>query len=429
MVKKLFFALISVIVLITILALPVYAIADPDTDPQIRSTYIYEDLLEDGDLGVLVDYYLDYAVLPTETVTEAYLVSFIDTDGVTQLGSAAPYAYEDDGYGRGVAWIYFSAADVTTLSIDVADILLYSVWLVGNPTVPSGWAGDPPKTVAPIDYWQTTGDATVLLALRVLYLGGQLETAWTVDMVEETSLGTRLTTIGESYFMNAIANLRTMAPGAFSAGSLSPTYEIPDYTTEFGAVMTDGTGTVAGSPITLVEGANTVNVTAAGTFTIVVTKGTEGTVVSNTGTVTGSPVTLASGRTNTITVPVAGEGNLIVTVNLVNTGTAIWDVTLGTGFDLTTPAASFGMSRLMFSGLVWLIVTIVICASVFGVGEKMSARYYAQDAGGKGALLVFDICIIIGAVLGMLSVLVAALLFIGFGAVTGYVLLYRQSNF
>jgi len=48
---------------------------------------------------------------------------------------------------------------------------------------------------------------------------------------------------------------------------------------------------------------------------------------------------------------------------------------------------------------------------------------------GKTVMIVFDICIIGGAVLGLLDILVAVLLFIGFGILTGYVLFFRSSSF
>lgn len=409
-----------------LLPMPVYAIADPDSPPGVRGVYVYEDCLETGDVGVLIDYYIDYTDTGNETATDAYLASFIDTDGTTQLDTVAPYTFVSSGYGRGMIWIYFSEADATSYGLDSANQALHSVWLMGNPTVESGWTGDPPKTTAGIDYWQTTGETATLLALRILYFADRLELAWSLDMIEETSLGSRLTDAGESYFMNVIPNLRTIAPACFSSGIVAPTYEDLDYSATFGATMTDGTGTVTGSPITLTEGDTVVTVTVAGTFTFELEKGTVGTVTDLGGTVTGSPVELVAG-TNTITVTVAGT--FTVSVELETTQTAITDTITGTGWDLTDVAADFGMSRIMFSGFVWVIITVVICAAFYKAISR--SRRFAGGGGGSGkaVMLVFDICIIGGAVLGLLTILVASLMFIGFGFFTGYVLFYRQANF
>ena len=418
-------AQILVVGLLVGISAPVLAIDDPDTPPQVTAVYVYEGLLATGDAGVLIDYYLDYDPapgIPDETVTQAYLAIFIDTDGTTQLKAVAPYAFVDSGYGRGLVWIYFTAAEVTSYSLDSANIASYRVWLAGNPAL--SWAGVPPKTIASIDQWNTTGDMATLLTLRVLYYAGLLEDIWSpLDLVETTSIGSRLTTTGESYFENAIANLRIMASACFAASTIEPTLEDIDYTTRFGATMTDGTGIVAGSPITLAEGANTVTVTGLGTFTIILEQGTVGTVSDGTGVVTGSPVDLVAG-TNTITT--TGLGNLTVTVNLQDTTTGIDDATVGTGWDLTTVAATFGMSRWMFSGIVWFIISILICAAVF---KGTPDQYGGANNAGKILFPVFIICIVGGTLLGLLKPVVGILMFIGIaGFFVGYVLFFRGAN-
>ena len=423
--------------------MPVLAIDDPDDPPNILAVYIYEDLLEDGDMGVFVDYFIDYTIagIPTETVTESYLVSFIDTDGTTQIATIAPYTYQgagytDNGYQRGMAWIYINAADVTTYSIDSANIALHEVWLMGNPTVPSGWAGDPPKTTAGIDFWQTTGDSATLLAIRVLTFAEILNTAWggVIEMVEGTVLGSRLTTAGESYFENVVQNLRIIAPSCFAISTVTQTQEDLDYSTAFGATIENGTGTLPVSPLILVEGDNTVDITGAGTFILELVQGTVGEAVSIAGgcTVVGSPVVLVAGI-NTITTNWAGTNNILVTVNLVDTQTAITDTITGTGLDVgilwpgavETLPEMFGMSTMMFSSLAWMVITILICAATY----KVRGQVGFGGGSGKTVMIVFDICIIGGAVLGLLDILVAVLLFIGFGMLTGYVLFYRHASF
>ena len=407
---------------------PAYAIADPDSPPQVDSVEVFTDLLEDGDAGVLIDYYLDYdftlpitgTPVPDETATEAYIATFIDIDGETQLKSVAPYAYQESGYGRGLIWIYFTAAEVTEYSIDSANEALYEVWIAGNPTLE--WAGDPPKTVAGIDYWQPDDTSTaVLVALRVLYYAREIGEAWSETLLGETSLGNRLTILGESYFTNVISNLRAIAPSAFSAGTYDPIMEDLDLTTSFGAVLTNAGGTVTGSPITLTSGLNDVDVLTLGTLTIELNKGTEGTAETDVCTVTGGSVTLRAGTNTIITTTLIG--NIIVDVELVNTQTRLTDTVTGTGLDVTEVAEAFGMTRAMFSGLLWLAISVIICASVY-----TRERQVGQQSSGKMILLVFDVCIIIGAVLGLLATLFMVTLFIAFGVFTGYVLFFKNTN-
>jgi len=250
---------------------------------------------------------------------------------------------------------------------------------------------------------------------------------WALDLIQETSVGSRLTDAGASYFTNVIQDLRTIAPACFSAGTVAPIYEDLDYSTSFGANMTGITGTVAGDPITFASGDTVVNVTALGaegTFLLVLNKGTEGTITDVTGTVTGSPVELVAGE-NTIVVTVIGT--FTVSVALVDTQAGITSTVTGTAFDLSTIAADFGMTTAFFSGLVWMIITVVICAASFKAGTRSGA--FSGGGSGKGVMIIFDICIIGGAVLGLLPMLVAWLLFIGFGFLTAYVIFYRSASF
>lgn len=423
--KRLLLSITISLLLILSYALPVLAIDDPDNNPPaINNVLVYEDLAETGDLGCLVEYFIDYTIAgtPTETVTESYLVAFIDTDGTTQLRSVAPYTYivgGDNGYMTGLAWIYFTAAEVTTLSIEVADVALYKVWLMGNPTL--SWAADPPKQTAGISTWYTTGDSNLLLALDVLNYAEDFETAWTttLDLVSVTSIGNRLTTLGAAYFENVITSLRDIAPTAFADGELSPIISDIDYSTGFGATIADGVGGtfVGASPMTLNAGSTTITVDGLGTLVLTLNSGTYGTATSGTCTVAGSPVDLSPGI-NTITVG-GVVGTIVIAVALETPQGTVDTSTSGTAFDLSSAATAFGMTTAMFSGLVWLLITILICAGAYKIPNFPN----------KGILIVFDLCIIGGGVLGMMPILVAVLLFIGFIALTGYVLFYRNASF
>ena len=77
---------------------------------------------------------------------------------------------------------------------------------------------------------------------------------------------------------------------------------------------TNGTGIMTGSPVTLVVGANTPTVTAAGTFTVVLPTGSTGTAATGGWTVTGSPQALVAGN-NTVTVEAGGTGTITITLS------------------------------------------------------------------------------------------------------------------
>ncbi len=422
------------VVLALMPALPALAIDEPDVPPEVPSVFLFEGLLETGDVGVFVNYNLDYDIIgiPDESVTESFLVVFVDTDGTTQLRTVAPFAFVNNGYGPGVAWMYFTAAEATTFGLNSASIADYRVWLTGNPTLTWVPGPDPPKTIATIDIWHTTGDMNVLLARRVLTEAQSLgPPEFPLDLIEITSIGNRLTREGEQYFENVIPNLRNLAPAVFSAGTVVPVQEAIDFTTSFGAVVT---GTiVVGSPVTLVDGANVIDISAVGTFVAELEQGTVGTVTSGTATVTGSPADIVAG-TNTLTVTATPgpPDTVTIDVTLADTTTGLEDSVLGTGLDLTPLAIAFGMiddaglpQRWLVSGIVWVAVSILIVAGVFGV----TANRFGGSSGGKVVLPVFIVCLIAGTLLGLLKPIVIIVFFIlVVGFFVGYVVFFRGTS-
>lgn len=75
----------------------------------------------------------------------------------------------------------------------------------------------------------------------------------------------------------------------------------------------DGTGTCTGSPIALIMGSNTIEVTAAGNFTVTLAAGLTGQAVSKTATVVGSPQALVAGANVVDTGITTGEFYIIIT--------------------------------------------------------------------------------------------------------------------
>lgn len=217
-------ALLLASLVIVLLPYLVYAIGAPST-LQINSVYAYQHLLEDNDQLYLVEYTLDYGTNPDEPISEAYLGRLMQ--GSSELGNIAPYAYYDGGYDQGIFSVYFTAASVPAWSGN------YTMRLEGNPTL--SWLASDNVTAIPVpttgvssfDVWSTsTSQATTEeeLTARLLYIADQLELAWGVDLVETTATGTKLTAYGESYFCNAVENLRAACPDMFSASVSVPEF-------------------------------------------------------------------------------------------------------------------------------------------------------------------------------------------------------------
>lgn len=429
---KFLYGLLIAIVFVFI-GTPVMAIEEPDSLPNIHAVYVYEDVLTDGDIGVLIDYELDYATLPDETAYDAYIGIFVDTDGTTQLRAIQPYAYADSGYGRGLMWMRFTPTEVAAYGLTVTNQALYRIWLTGNPTL--AWtdntsaAIDPPFTSTTIGYWQASGVTQTILGLRVLYYAEVLTNEWGVNLIQETAGGRRLTSSGEQYFLGVIPNLKQIAPQVFADVERDPTYIEISYATAFGGTVQSGTGNVVGSPLDLTGGDptatssnKTITVNTTGTIFIDLAGWTFGEIRNGTGTLVGSPIDLDPG-TNTI--EVTGAGTFIIDAEEISTITLYGGTVGGTALDLTDVAANFGMTRWFFSGIIWMIITIIVIAGVY----KAETRGTSLNVGGsKVILLIFTIMIIGGTLLGLLHPLVSAILFIACGAFMGYILFFRSDS-
>lgn len=225
------------------LSVPVMAIADPDT-LLITNVWAYQHVLEADDQLYVVDFTIEYAVNPTENAGEAFLVRLLD--GGAQLGSIAPYAYFDDGYVRGVASIYFSAADAPAWSG------VYDIEVIGNPLL--AWGGAIPSTTLAVSNWSASAGiqiTSVEIGSRVLVLAQILEAAWPLDLIEPAGGGgNQLTSYGETYFTAVIQDLTTISPTIFSIQEYVPSYPDKTFSQPYEASLA---ASVVGTPLDMTD--------------------------------------------------------------------------------------------------------------------------------------------------------------------------------
>jgi hypothetical protein len=230
------------LLIIALLAVPVLAIDNPDS-MSINAVYVYRHCQEDDDQLYIIDYTITYSSNPDENVTEAFIVRLMS--GAVELGSTAPYAYYDDGYGRGIASIYFTSAEAPAWNG------AYTMRLAGNPTL--DWSGDPPFTsVGSFDLWSSStsqGATEAELGARILYYADVLELAWSVDLIETAGAGSYLTSYGEDYFANSIEDLQAVCPNIFSAGVSQSDW--PDVDTTPNTYASTLRGAITGTPLDL----------------------------------------------------------------------------------------------------------------------------------------------------------------------------------
>lgn len=190
------------------------AIADPDTR-SIVAARGYGDVLETGDILLVIWYHVDYNTLPSETARQSFLGRYVDDSG-QPMREAAPYVYVRSGYGQGVVSVYFNAADASSRAITHGESAQAS--LVGNP----GLFASPWMLTTAVT-WRTRG-SQAMLEDDIADIADALEqrSEWsTVNLISVLSGHRVLASAGEDYFENAIPNLRRMAPNLFSTSLAS----------------------------------------------------------------------------------------------------------------------------------------------------------------------------------------------------------------
>lgn len=204
-------------------ATPCYADTDdPSSTPTVVQFNMYQNLIEDGDMLLLIYADIPYSPIPDTPVTETFIWRMFDTDNVTELGDTVGFAYnvgahQDDGYGFNVYSMYWSEAVVTA---NLTWGTVYPVRLSGNPAV----FDTPPEynyIISTSDYSSETTQAAAQLELaeRVLTLAADLDIKWGLSsiysLLEEEEAGAILSIFGQAFFRGAIYGLQAMAPVAF----------------------------------------------------------------------------------------------------------------------------------------------------------------------------------------------------------------------
>ncbi len=215
-----FLALLGVVALFLLSVSSVFAIDSPDS-LQLPSTRAYRSVLESGDMLFVVQYNIDYAVVPTTTASEAFLIRFFEAS--SEYRTTAPYNYHTDGYGEGLASFYFSALDVVTYGL--VDEGPYTIRLQGS----LSYFTIPPVVNSSSIVWKNALATRIHLDEELLAYATLLEDSWGTPLVVEVVGGFVLTSAGEYYFMKVIPGARQMAPEIFAGRVVTPSFEERDH--------------------------------------------------------------------------------------------------------------------------------------------------------------------------------------------------------
>lgn len=197
---------------------PVLAISTPDS-VGIYNVWVYRNAVESGDQLYIVDFFIEYETNPDENAQEAFIIRLLDESN-DEIGSSTPCTYYNNGYARGVAFIYFDADNAPFWEGD------YTMQLVGNPTLE--WTPSIPNELLTSFNWNdatTTSIVKEVIAGRIIWLAGYLDSDWSetaYSLLENTIDGQYLSENGISYFATVLAkanadlSLQVLAPDALS---------------------------------------------------------------------------------------------------------------------------------------------------------------------------------------------------------------------
>jgi len=220
----LIFILIA-IVLASFAANPVFAITNPDSI-KLHQVAVFRNYLEADDLLILVEYNVNYAVVPSEDPRRAFAVQLILE--VTESGPPIVISDTIRGirqifyYGHAYQAMYFTAAGVVNQGL-TWNMDKLKVCICANPilfsTVDSTNSYESKVSVDDTSIWidGTLGGTTLdSLGSKILEITENASIASGQEYTTITNLGDRLSVAGATIAMKVIPGVRTLVPDIFA---------------------------------------------------------------------------------------------------------------------------------------------------------------------------------------------------------------------
>lgn len=195
------------------------AIEVPDAI-EIADSRGYEDLLETGDMAILIYYNIAYyGTLPQEPASQSFFVNLL-VGGVVK-DNLQPYAYNDLGYNRGVVGFYWSAATVTAYGATTANV---SIQITGNP-IGLSWEATITPAGAAVASWPTPTPSSDEFGRQILAWALQLQQYWQLELVGSVGTNMYLESAGVDYFSFAVEQIAQICPEIFKYQTRPPEYK------------------------------------------------------------------------------------------------------------------------------------------------------------------------------------------------------------
>lgn len=253
---KRFLRILSLAILLTlIIAIPVFAIANPTSitihsaGPNFSGVSVYEKIFETGDRLFVINYNVSYALpVPTQPASTTYLANLLAADGTTLIKSRVLNDYQHN-----LISIYFTAAQATSANLTWGSN--YILRITGNPALftnialssnmtqqtlaPGDWKAEPLLSIFP--------SSKSYLQEDCISIAKQLETDLGHTYTGITNDGrTVLVPLGRTLFLAAIPGLDTAIPDLFQFAS--GTIPIPTVTSNASLEKSTNITAMLGAP-------------------------------------------------------------------------------------------------------------------------------------------------------------------------------------
>ena len=225
------FFLSLAMLLLTLVATPVFAISNPDAI-ELKQVSAFRNFVEENDLLFLIEYNVEYASVPTEDPRLAYEVQIYNNSTGAIVGSR-PILY----YGHAYQALYYTAAKATAAGLTWDMDYLIAV-ITANPVIfPSVIMPDNRQesniTTGDTTIWQTgtlNGTTPTLVGEKILEITENASIAVGQSYTQITNLGDRLSTSGGVIAMKVLPGIRTIVPDIFAFTSSTTEEPVKAYT-------------------------------------------------------------------------------------------------------------------------------------------------------------------------------------------------------
>ena len=231
--KKIFIVIIPSLLLILmtlVITVPSALGLELPSSMEIPANYVkvFRNLVETGDMLYVFEYNIAFTsdnFSDNISASESFIFRLYDTDNVTVLATATPYAFpffDTNGYSHGVSGFYFANADTKPAWGSAVKIELYGLPTYFTPAQSCNY------TLTASNYTSSTTQEANQTALYNYIL---LETDRLTKFYDDTGVilqgtsdtGMVLSNYGENYFRGAIPGIQTLCPSLFYIQVYVPT--------------------------------------------------------------------------------------------------------------------------------------------------------------------------------------------------------------